>query len=123
MNQLGLAILRFEVIVEGITAVALLLVPGVVAQLLFGADLPAMGAIVARVAGIPLLSLVLCCWFVRQSGLRHALGALLAYNIMTAAYLGLVGIQDATLGSLLWPAVVVHAVVVALLAMALRQAA
>ena len=123
MNQLGLAIVRFEVIVEGITAVALLLVPGTVARLLFGVDLPAVGGIVARIAAIALLSLVLCCWLVRQTGLRHALVALLAYNVMTAAYLGLVGIQGAPVGILFWPAAVVHAVVAGLLTLGWRRSA
>jgi hypothetical protein len=44
-----------------------------------------------------------------------AMNGLLAYNALVAAYLGYVGAAMSMSGILLWPAVVLHAVVAAML--------
>ena len=47
---------------EGATGLALLIVPSLVAKLLLGAELAGVAVIVARVAGIALISLSVACW-------------------------------------------------------------
>lgn len=120
--RLRAALLSAEVVIEGATGLALIAVPDLVARLLLGADLPEIGVVVARVAGITLVALVLGCWLagpIRDT--VAALAALLAYNALIAIYLGWVAIEGVFVGPLLWPAVVFHAGVAVLLATALLQ--
>ncbi|MBI5249942.1 MAG: hypothetical protein HY912_10655 [Desulfomonile tiedjei] len=63
-------------------------------------------------AGIALIALGIAC----LPGL--ALLGMLTYSAMATAYLAYVGIRGEWVGPLLWPAVVVHAVLTALLARA-----
>jgi hypothetical protein len=71
-------------VVEGITALGLMIVPRVAVWLLFGADIDATAVALARVAGIALFSLSLGCWMGRQSyavikgsrALRHSFNSL-----------------------------------------------
>ena len=122
MSRLGAMLIGLDVVIEGATGLALIAVPGVVAELLLGSDLPEIGAVTARVAGIALVALALGCWLGRRDrGGFSALAALLAYNAITAIYLGWLGLDDVFVGPLLWPAVVVHAVVAVLLGIAVWQ--
>jgi hypothetical protein len=112
-------VLSVGVLIEGATGLALVAVPGVVVWLLFGADLPALGAVVARVAGIALLVLALACWLSRRDrGGAAALTALLAYNILMGAHLAVIAAEGELVGVLIWPAVAVHAAMSVLLAIA-----
>ena len=94
------------------TGVALLAVPSVVGQLLLGAELSGMAAIVARVAGIALVALGIACWP------GTPMIAMLAYSAAITVYLACVGLAGVADGVLLWPAVVLHAILTALLARA-----
>ena len=47
---------------EAVTGLALLIVPSLVGQLLFGAELNGVALAVARVAGIALIALGIACW-------------------------------------------------------------
>jgi hypothetical protein len=80
--------------VEGITALGLMIVPRVVVWLLFGTDIDAAAVALARVAGIALLSLSLGCWMGRrEAGVQtESLAAMLAYNILVTPYLFYLGI-------------------------------
>ena len=74
---------------------------------------------IGRVAGIALLSLGVGCWFGRQEASGGwALAAMLLYNVLVTLYLAFVGLGTEFVGVLLWPAVVVHAVLTMLLAYA-----
>ena len=71
---------------------ALIAAPSFVARLLLGAELPEIGAAIARVAGITLVALVLGSWLGRRGGAGFSgLAALLAYNALVAIYLGWLG--------------------------------
>ena len=120
MSRLGRMLLSLDVVIEGLTGLALIAVPAVVARLLLGSELPEVGAATARVAGIALVALVLGCWLARHDRAGFAgLAALLAYNALVAIYLGWLGLEGVLAGPLLWPAVILHAVVTVLLAIAL----
>jgi hypothetical protein len=94
------------------TGVALLLVPSLVGQLLLGAELTGAAVTVARVAGIALIGLGVACW----PGPPRI--GMLIYGAGVALYLAYVGLAGGPAGILLWPAVVVHAILTALLARA-----
>jgi len=94
---------------EAATGVALLLVPSLVAQLLFSAELAGVGTTMARVAGIALIGLGVACW----PGPPRI--GLLTYSVAAALYLAYVGVAGGPAGILLWPAVVAHLIVAALL--------
>jgi hypothetical protein len=105
-------LLTLAAVAEATTGLALLVVPALVGRLLLGAELTGISIPVARVAGIALIALGISC----LPGL--ALLGMLIYSALAMAYLAYVGIGGQWAGPLLWPAVVVHAVLTALLARA-----
>ena len=107
--------LLFAAIVEVATGVALLIVPSLIGLLLFGVQLTGMAIIVARLAGIALIGLGVASWA------GTPLLGMLTYNGLVALYLAFVGLVDGFNGILLWPAVVLHATLTALLARDQRE--
>jgi hypothetical protein len=95
---------------EAATGVALLIAPSLVGQLLLGAELTGIAVTVARVTGIALIALGVGCWP------GPALAGMLTYSAGVAMYLAYVGFLGAVTGKLLWPAVVLHLILTALLA-------
>jgi hypothetical protein len=89
--------------------VALLSVPSLVGQLLFGADLTGMAMTVARVTGIALIALGVACWP------GPPLVGMLIYSAVVTLYLAYVGFAGGSTGILLWPAVILHGILTALL--------
>ena len=122
MSRLVVMLVGLGVVVEGVTGLGLIAIPGTVAKLLLGSDLPEIGAVTARVAGIALVAVALGCWLGRKDPVGFAaLATLLVYNALVAIYLGWLGLVGVFVGPLLWPAVIVHAVVTALLVIAIWQ--
>ena len=97
---------------EAATGLALLIVPSLVVRLLFGAELTGVAIPVARVLGIALIALGVACWP------GPALLGMLTYSALVTLYLLYLGIRGEWVGPLLWPAVVLHAVLTLLLARA-----
>jgi hypothetical protein len=114
-------VVLFSLVAEGATGLAAILAPGLVAQLLLGSDVAGAGIAFGRLAGMALLALVIACWPRGESVPRNALAAILAYNLLVAAYLAYLGIAHRPTGILLWPAVAEHAVVSLLLALRMRD--
>jgi hypothetical protein len=101
--------LSFAAVAEVATGLGLLIVPSLVGQLLLGEQLTGVAIPVARVAGIALIALGIACWpGPPLVGMLTYSGAATLY----LAYLGFAGLS----GILLWPAVVLHAILTALLA-------
>lgn len=94
---------------EVATGLALLIVPSLVGQLLLGVELAGIAATVARVAGVALIGLGIACW----PGPPRV--GMLIYSVAVALYLAYIGVSSALTGMLLWPAVVLHAIIAALL--------
>jgi hypothetical protein len=90
----------------------LLLVPSLVGQLLLGVELTGVAVTVARVAGIALTGLGVACWP------GTPLLGMLIYSAAVTLCLAYVGVAGSMNGILLWPAVVLHAILTALLARA-----
>lgn len=96
-------------VAESATGLALLVVPSRVVRLLLGEELAGVAGTVARVLGIALIGLGVACW----PG-PPRLGMAI-YGGGVALYLGWLGATGGPSGILLWPAVVLHALVTVLL--------
>ena len=105
----------FAAVGEASTGLALLIVPALVGRLLLGEELTGIAIPVARVAGIALVALGLACW-----PATPRIG-MLAYSAAVAGYLAYLGFAGEA-GILLWPAVVLHAILTALLSRTLTSA-
>ena len=106
-------VLTVAAVAEVATGLALLIVPSLVGRLLFGAEFTGIVIPVARVLGIALIALGVCCW----PG-STALCGMLTYGALVTLYLAYLGVIGEWVGPLLWPAVVLHAVLTLLLARA-----
>jgi hypothetical protein len=95
---------------EAATGLGLLVVPALVGRLLLGAELAGDAVVVARVAGLALIGLGVACWP------GTPLLGMLIYSTGIGAYLAYLGLSGAASGLLLWPAVLLHLVLTALLA-------
>jgi hypothetical protein len=94
---------------EAATGLALLVVPSLVGRLLLGEELTGVAIPVARVAGIALIALGVACW----PGPPRV--GMLIYSAAVMLYLAYVGFAGGLTGILLWPAVVLHVILTALL--------
>ena len=101
---------------EAATGLALVVYPLIVIRLLFGAEIAGTGVIMSRLAGISLIALGLACW--PGSALSQALFGMLCYSLVATLYLAYLGISGKWVGSLLWPAVIIHAIWIVLVASA-----
>ena len=113
-------LLGLAAIIEAATGLALMIHPSLVTRLLLGDGVSGAGMALGRVAGFALLSLGLACWSRLDSAGANtpALRAMLTYNLLATLYLAYLGIGGRLVGSLLWPGVVIHAVMTILLARA-----
>ena len=102
-------VLVFAAVSEAATGAALLIVPSLVGQLLFGVELTGIAMTVARVAGIALIALGVACWP------GPPLVGMLTYSAAVTLYLAYVGLAGGLTGGLLWPAVFLHVILTALL--------
>jgi hypothetical protein len=98
-------------------SLVLLASPPIAVRLLFGAEITGAGIVMSRVAGIALIALGVACWPPSDAGSSpsRALRAMLCYGLLAALYLAYLGIRREWVGVLLWPAVLVHAVLTCLL--------
>jgi hypothetical protein len=92
------------------TGAALLVVPSLAGQLLLGEALTGMAIPAARVAGIALIALGIACW----PGTPRA--GMLTYSTAVTLYLAYLGLVAGLGGILLWPAVILHAILTVALA-------
>jgi len=109
-------LLAFAALAEAGTGLGLILVPSLVGRLLLGTELSGVSVAIARVTGIALLALAIACW----PG-RTALCGMLAYSAPVTLYLAYLGFRGTFVGKLLWPAVLLHAILTVLLARAWLQ--
>nr|WP_294528942.1 hypothetical protein [uncultured Rhodopila sp.] len=108
-------VLLFVAIGEATTGLALLSVPSIVGQLLFGEQLSGVAIPATRVCGIALIGLGIACWP------GPPLAGMLTYSALVTPYLAYVGFAGGLAGVLLWPVVVLHFVMAGLLARTLTR--
>jgi hypothetical protein len=97
--------------IEAATGLALIIAPSLVGRLLFGAEFTGVANPAARVTGIALLALGVGCW----PG-STAFCGMLTYSALVTLYLLYLAIRGEWVGPLLWPVVLLHAILTALLA-------
>jgi len=105
-------ILTIAALGEAATGVVLLVYPPIVTRLLFAGDVAGAGLFMSRIAGISLIGLGVACW--PSNNPRQTSFGMLTYSTLAMLYLMVLGIGGPS-GVLLWPGVVVHAVVAVLL--------
>src|SRR5262249_37781534 len=105
-------LLRSAAVLEGITGLVLVVDTTFFLKLLLGDGADGKATAIGRLTGIALLGLATACWPTSHAGssIVAPLRAMLAYNVAVTIYLGVLGFTGQAAGSLLWPAVVVHAV-------------
>jgi hypothetical protein len=106
-------VLALAAAAEAATGVILLAYPPIVVRLLFGAEIGGAGVIVSRIAGVALIGLGVACW-PGNSAVQQLYG-MLTYSTLAMMYLIRIGVRGEAVGLLLWPAVVVHAIISILL--------
>lgn len=116
MNKLLLTIASVG---QALAGVGLLVAPSLVTQVIFGAQVAGVGAVMSRIAGISLVALGVACWPDNAPG-RAAYG-MFTYSTLAMVYLVYLGIRGEWIGTLLWAGVVVHAALSALLVTAWVQ--
>jgi hypothetical protein len=110
MNRL----LKLTAIIEAATGLGLIAVPAIVVRLLLDAEIT--GAIIplGRVAGVALLALGVACWLAsydeQSCAARGLVSAMVLYNLGAVIILGSAGLGSQPVGIVLWPAVILHAV-------------
>ena len=106
-------LLAFAALSEGTLGLTLLVYPPIVIRLLLNAEIMGAGEVVSRFAGIALIGLGIACW--PNDSSRQAFHGMMTYGTLAALYLAYIGISGPGGGLLLWPAVVVHALLIVLL--------
>jgi hypothetical protein len=102
-------VLPLAAVAEAVTGLALLIVPSLIGRLLFSQELTGVAIPVARVTGIALIALGVACWP------GPPLVGMLTYSAAVTLYLAYVGFAGGLTGVLLWPVVVLHLILTALL--------
>jgi hypothetical protein len=101
-------LLTISASLELVTGVAVIAAPGLVARVLFSANLTPGGEAIGRVGGCALLSLAIACWPRSTGDHSQPIKALLLYNLVAACYLGYLGITGEFASPFLLPAAVLH---------------
>jgi hypothetical protein len=107
-------LLTVAAVAEVVTGVALIVVPSLVVKLLFGADIADIGVVTSRFAGITLIALGVACGPFESAS--RALYGMLTYGSLATLGLLYLALGGKWNGPLLWPAVVLHAVLTLLFA-------
>jgi hypothetical protein len=87
----------------------LLVYPQVVVRLLFNAQIEGVGIVLSRAAGIVFIALGVAC----LPGMQRV--GMLTYSVTITLYLVYIGFAGGFTGIALWPAVVLHLILTALL--------
>ena len=106
-------VLALSAVAEAGTGLLLLAWPLIVVRLLFAAEINGAGVIMSRIAGIALIGLGVSCW--PDDSTFQPLHGMLTYSTLAMLYLIYIGVRGEAVGLLLWPGVVVHAIIVVLL--------
>ncbi len=121
MNRL----LKLTAIIEAATGLGLIAVPAIVVRLLLDAEITGASIPLGRVAGAALLALGVACWLAQHDAQSRAarglVSAMVLYNLGAVVVLGAAGLQSQSVGIALWPAVVLHAVMVVWCVVCLRD--
>jgi hypothetical protein len=101
---------------EVVVGIIFLTAPDIPCRLLFAATPEGLGILLGRFAGIALVALGITCLISAAPGpLRSGALGLLVFNVGATFFFAWVAVATAFRGSLLWPVVVLHAILAAAL--------
>jgi hypothetical protein len=101
---------------EVATGFAFVVLPNLVATVLLGSGLSAIGILIIRGTGISLLALGVACWPNEEIVTAQVILTLFTYNLLAAFYFGYLRVGKGFVSYLLWPAFPLHAMLALLLA-------
>lgn len=104
-------------IIETSTGLALMVQPALVIRLLVGGDVSGDGIAVGRMAGFALIAFGYACWPWNEA-IFPALRAMLIYNTLALLYFIYLRLEGEFAGTLLLPAIAIHAILTLLFAWA-----
>jgi len=90
-------------------------------QFLFGVTPEGIGVLFARFVGIALIGLGIACLPSNLAGTRRGVRGLLVFNIGATIFFAWVAVATTFRGVILWPVVILHAVISIALALSLRH--
>ncbi len=114
-------VLGLTAVTETLTGILLMAAPALLCELLLGTRPSPQAVPLCRVAGIALLALGTACWPNQPLANAGAWRGMLLYNVLIALYLAFLGTVRHLSGVLLWPVVVLHAVLALLLVWTWRK--
>ena len=107
---------------EILVGASFLLAPKIQSQFIFGTTPEGISVHFLRFAGIALISLGIACIPSSLAGThRNAVRGLLVFNIAVTIFFAWVAVATTFRGVMLWPVVILHAVITIALALSLRQ--
>ena len=113
---------KASAVVEILTGLGFLVAPAWIIGLLLGEGVSPIGIAVARVLGIGLLSVGVAAWESPGQDSRLApRSGLCIYNVGAAAVLAMLGAYGGMNGVLLWPAVILHGLIGAVMLWAISS--
>jgi hypothetical protein len=104
------SLLTITSLLEGLTGLALAILPSFFVSLLLGTSLTDPSAIlIARLAGAALITIALACWLSRSETQSPVMvKVMIAYNIFSISLLLYAALFESISGPGLWPAVLLH---------------
>jgi hypothetical protein len=104
------SLLTITALVEGVTGLALAIVPSLIVSILLGTSLTDPSAIlIGRLAGAALITIAIACWLSRSDTRSSVMvKVMLAYNIFSTTLLVYAALVERISGPGLWPAVLLH---------------
>jgi uncharacterized membrane protein YozB (DUF420 family) len=104
------SILTITALIEGVTGLALAIMPSLVATILLGTSVTDASAIlIARLAGTALITIAVACWLSRSNTQSAVMvKAMLVYNVFSIVLLAYAVLAEGISGPGLWPAVLLH---------------
>lgn len=117
------SILTITALIEGATGLALATMPSFVVSILLGASLSDISAIlIARLAGVALITIAIACWLSRNNTQSAVIvKAMLVYNVFSIVLLVYAVSVEQISGPGLWPAVLLHFGLLVWCLLSLRQ--
>jgi hypothetical protein len=100
---------------EAATGLGLLVAPSMVAMLVLGSEVADVAITICNIAGIALIALAIACWPRTGATSRAPYAGMFVYNLLVALLLGETAVAGTVGGLLLWPVVVTHFALAALI--------
>ena len=104
------SLLTITALLEGVTGLALVILPSLLVSILLGTSLTDPGAIlIGRLAGAVLIAIAIVCWLLKTDNQSSVMvKVMLGYNIFSITLLVYAVLVERIAGPGLWPTVLIH---------------